>query len=86
MLHTFIGHTDLVNAVAVTSDGRLAISGSWDTTLKVWDLERGTVIAEFYCEGKVLACGYSNFHNSIIAGDETGRIHILRLEGISQDY
>ena len=35
------GHTGAVTAVAVTPDGRCAISGSSDKTLKVWDLESG---------------------------------------------
>jgi WD40 repeat protein len=34
-------HSDSVNAVALSPDGRRAVSGSHDTTLKVWDLERG---------------------------------------------
>ena len=31
----------MVNAVAVTPDGKKAISGSDDSTLKVWDIEIG---------------------------------------------
>ncbi|HEY9652269.1 MAG TPA: hypothetical protein V6C95_16535 [Coleofasciculaceae cyanobacterium] len=38
-LFTLIGHTDSVNAVAVTPDRSRVISVSSDNTLKVWDLE-----------------------------------------------
>jgi len=38
---TFSGHTGAVNAVAVTPDGRGAVSGSQDKPLKVWDLKNG---------------------------------------------
>ena len=40
-LLTFSGHTQIALTVAVTPDGRRAISGSHDCTLKVWDLESG---------------------------------------------
>ena len=40
-MRTLQGHTGLVNAVAVTPDGRQAISASDDRTLKVWDLASG---------------------------------------------
>jgi WD40 repeat protein len=33
------GHSDWVGAVAVTPDGRYAVSGSYDNTLRVWDLK-----------------------------------------------
>ena len=39
--HTLRGHPDRVNAVAVTADGRRAVSASEDGTLKVWDLASG---------------------------------------------
>ena len=35
-------HHGAVNAVAVSADGRLAVSASEDNTLKVWDLPAGT--------------------------------------------
>ena len=40
-LRTLAGHSASVNGVAVTADGRRAVSASWDNTLKVWDLESG---------------------------------------------
>ena len=40
LIRTLAGHTDWVNAVAVTPDGRRAVSASSDKTLKVWDLDR----------------------------------------------
>jgi WD40 repeat protein/serine/threonine protein kinase len=44
MIRTFEGHSDWVRAVVLTPDGRCAISGSWDRTLRVWDLESGQSI------------------------------------------
>jgi WD40 repeat protein len=40
-LRTLIGHTDSVRGVAITPDGRHAVSASSDNTLKVWDLVTG---------------------------------------------
>ncbi|MBI5960775.1 MAG: WD40 repeat domain-containing protein, partial [Chloroflexi bacterium] len=37
----FIGHTNVVTAVAVSPDGRTALTGSADYTLRLWDLESG---------------------------------------------
>jgi len=41
LLWTLEGHRGPVRTVAMTPDGRRAISGSEDRTLKVWDLESG---------------------------------------------
>jgi WD40 repeat protein len=41
LLRTLTGHGDGVNTVAVTPDGRRAVSASSDRTLKVWDLDTG---------------------------------------------
>ncbi|MCP4582820.1 MAG: TIR domain-containing protein [candidate division Zixibacteria bacterium] len=40
-IRTLSGHSGSVSAVAVTPDGRFAISGSDDETLKVWDITSG---------------------------------------------
>ncbi len=38
------GHSDKVWSVAVSADGRRAVSGSWDHAVKVWDLESGVAL------------------------------------------
>ena len=32
------GHTDAINSVALTPDGKWALTGSWDSTARLWDL------------------------------------------------
>ena len=44
LVRSLVGHTDEVSAVAITSDGRRAVSAADDKTLKVWDLESGACI------------------------------------------
>ncbi len=44
LIRTLNGHSKSVSAVAVTEDGKYAVSGSWDTTLKVWELATGTEV------------------------------------------
>ncbi|URD53703.1 WD40 repeat domain-containing protein [Chroococcidiopsis sp. CCNUC1] len=43
LLRTLTGHTDSVNAVAVTPDGKWVISGSSDNTVKIWNLKTGNI-------------------------------------------
>ena len=45
LIQTLAGHTGWVSAVAVTPDGTRVVSGSMDTTLKVWDLASGRLLA-----------------------------------------
>ena len=70
-----------VNAVALHADGRLAVSASTDRTLKVWDLERGTIIASFQGDSEITCCVIMSDEQTIVAGEESGRMHFLKLEG-----
>src|SRR4029077_14885969 len=40
-LKKFEGHTDEVKSVALSHDGRYAVSGSHDQTVRIWDLASG---------------------------------------------
>jgi WD40 repeat protein len=44
LVRTLAGHSSTVYGVAVTPDGKRAVSASWDKTLKVWDLETGRAV------------------------------------------
>jgi len=81
-LFTLIGHSDLVQAVAVTPDDKKVISVSIDKTLKVWDLSSGELIDTFTGEGALWCCAVAPDGVKIIAGEASGRVHFLRLEGV----
>jgi len=76
------GHTSIVNAVAITPDGRKAVSASDDKTLRVWDLTSGEEIACFTEDGALTCCAVAPDGVTIVAGEESGRVHFLRLEGM----
>jgi WD40 repeat protein/serine/threonine protein kinase len=40
-LRTFEGHTNYVSSASFSPDGRFALSGSFDNTLRLWDIETG---------------------------------------------
>ena len=44
LLQTFFGHKGWVSSVAITPDGRRVVSGSHDNTIRVWDLDAGTLL------------------------------------------
>jgi WD40 repeat protein len=38
------GHSNDIRAVAMAADGRVGVSGSYDGTIRVWDLDHGTCL------------------------------------------
>jgi WD40 repeat protein len=65
--------------VAVTLDGRRAVSASDDRTLRLWDLETGKEIAAFTGESGIGSCAVTSDGRTIVAGESSGRMHFLRL-------
>ena len=79
------GHSFYVNVVAITPDGRRAVSTSKDHTLRVWDLESGKELALLTAEHSTASCAVSLDGRTIVAGDATGNMHILKMEGFGPD-
>jgi WD40 repeat protein len=44
-VHRLIGHTEAINDIAISPDGRLAISASLDRTLQLWEIATGSHLA-----------------------------------------
>ena len=47
-MRTLQGHTTSVDGVALSVDGRIAVSASSDLTLKVWEVETGRELRTLY--------------------------------------
>jgi WD40 repeat protein len=45
LVRTFEGHTDAIDTVRFSPDGRYALSGSHDRSIRIWDLQTGTGFA-----------------------------------------
>jgi WD40 repeat protein len=55
-----------------------------NNTIKVWDLSSGKVIASFTAESPIASCAIAPDGVTIVAGDESGRVYFLRLEGMEE--
>ncbi|MEG4860948.1 hypothetical protein QUB75_26310 [Microcoleus sp. K1-B6] len=82
-LQTLTDHTELLWAVAIAADGKRAISAPLDNTLRIWDLPSGKEIASFRGDYWFNCCAIGPDGVTVVAGDLPGRVHFLRLEGVS---
>jgi WD40 repeat protein len=44
----FTGHTDKITSAVLINKGKKLVTGGWDGTLRLWDVEKGSEIATFY--------------------------------------
>jgi WD40 repeat protein len=74
------GHATLVRAVAVSVDGRTAVSGAGDMTVRVWDLRGGCCALLEGHTGSVTAVAVSADGRTAVSGarDRTVRVWDLR--------
>jgi len=76
------GHSHYVQDVAISSDGQFALSGSWDGTLRLWDLNTGTTTRNFYGHTKdVLSVAFSADNRQIVSGSRDKAINLWNTLG-----
>ena len=66
------GHRYIVTSLSFSQDGTLLISGSWDGTINVWDIQTGGIAKSFHSFDRVLSVSISPDAITIASGSESG--------------
>ena len=63
------GHSHFVSDVVISSDGAFALSASWDSELRLWDISTGKTTRRFVGHEKdVLSVAFSVDNRQIVSG------------------
>merc|ERR1711976_15873 len=74
---SFTGHSHFVSDLVMSSDGQFALSGSWDTTARLWDLQRGVTTRVFHGHTKdVMSVAFSADNCQIVSGSRDKSIKL----------
>ncbi|CAH3043238.1 unnamed protein product [Porites lobata] len=77
------GHNHFISDVVMSSDGQFALSGSWDKTLRLWDLNAGTTTRRFIGHTKdVLSVAFSADNRQIVSGSRDKTIKLWNTLGV----
>ena len=68
------GHEAIISSVAVTSDGRLAVTGSQDQTVRIWDLVMGKSLRTLKCPCEVWDVALSPDDQTVFSVCDDGAI------------
>src|SRR5262249_31441825 len=81
LIRTFTGHSERVNAVAFSPDGRTALSGAADNTLKLWDVATGTLVRTFKGHSNiVLSVAFSPDGRAALSGSWDRTLKLWEIE------
>merc|ERR1711934_553593 len=76
------GHGHFVQDVVISSDGQFALSGSWDGTLRLWDLNTGLTTRRFVSHDKdVLSVAFSADNRQIVSGSRDKTVKLWNTLG-----
>jgi len=79
---SLIGHTNFVQDVAISSDGQFALSGSWDCTLRLWDLTTGQTTRRFLGHTRdVMSVAFSVDNRQIVSSSRDHKLKVWNTLG-----
>ena len=76
-----VGHNDFVQDVQLSKDGMFALSGAWDNTLKLWDLQGGKVTNFKGHTNDVTTVAFSECNRQIVSGSRDRTIRLWNTLG-----
>jgi len=80
-LRSFTGHASYVSSVAFSPDGKLALSGSGDSTLRLWDVAGGLELRSFVGHaGWITSVGFSPDGKRIASGGHDGTMRLWSVQ------
>lgn len=76
------GHNHFVSDIAISSDGQFALSGSWDTTLRLWEISTGKCTRRFVGHTKdVLSVAFSSDNRQIVSASRDRTVKLWNTLG-----
>jgi len=88
-IRTFKGHSSRVNSVAFSPDGKYGLTGSDDSTIKIWNYKKGVEICTLFSlyDDEWISLLPEGYYNSSIYGHKNINITITsKVYGIDQFY
>lgn len=76
VLVKFLGHSEKVNSVALSADGRLALTGANDATALLWRPQDAQVLRRWQMDSRVLKVALSHSGSLSLVSDSTGNADI----------
>ena len=76
------GHNHFVQDVCFSSDGNFCLSASWDKTIRLWDLNKGTTTVQFVGhKSDVMSVSFSPDNRQIVSASRDKSIKLWNILG-----
>lgn len=78
----FTGHSHFISDLSLSQDSRYCLTGSWDGTLRLWDLKKGKTLKRFVSHTRdVLGVAFSPDNRQIASGGRDKNLKIWNTVG-----